>query len=314
MARDHSSRPRFRPVTDRLESRTVMTGGAGSVFADIPATISAAGASVAVPFTVDPAHFKATHGSMTLGIDVSGQGTNAATPRIVSVLDANGHPLALRHSTYPAAVSKLLDGKTVSSAVTVNLNLSGLRHGKAGHFTVEVASQGQTTGGVGVSFFLPGDADGDGAVTSQDIQTIQADQKLVAGNTRYVLAADANRDGQIDRTDLTIARRNLGVSTTVSPTLSGAPDPADAVDSKTLMTSVQALGFAGTATPGATLTATAITGQAPPATTTAGADGKYRLVLNLTPGANAFTITESDAFGQINTGVLPQILYTPKAS
>ena len=306
-------RPTYRPSAEALEARRVLTGGAGAVFADLPATISTPGATVALPFTIDPAHFKVPHGTMTLGIDVSGNGTTPASPLITSVLDAKGHPLPIHHTTYPASVSKLLGGKTQSSAVTVTLNLSALRHGKSQSFSVVVASAGGSTGSLHVGFYLPGDAAGNGVVTQSDIKTIQAAQNIVAGGSTYNVDVDANRDGQITKADLAMARGNLGVSTTIDPTLTGAPSPASAVDAKTLNTSIQDLGFSGVATPGATVTATAISGGAPTVKATAGSDGTYNMVLHLSAGANSFTISSTDAFGQTNTGVIPQINYVPKS-
>ena len=303
-----------RPAAEGLESRIALTGGSGDIFAVIPAQISTAGGSASIPFTLDPAHFTAPHGSVVLAVDVSAAAAAGPTPQVLSITDARGHKLPITHGTYGAALSKQLGGKTETSAVLVTLPVAALRRGKSAKFTVTVGSTGQGTGTIDAGFFLPGDANGDGVVTKADIQAITAAQGAQFGDTKYAIDADANRDGKIDKTDLRIARQDLGVKVTINPTLTGQPDAANAVDPKTLQTSVQDFGFSGTASPGATITVTPINGKAAKVTTTAGADGAYHVSIHLTPGLNSLSFTEADTFGQTNGGILPGIYYVPKAT
>ena len=313
-----SQRPRrrwwARPLAEGLETRLALTGGGGDIFAVIPAQITTPGGSATIPITIDPGHFTAPHGSLVLAIDVSGRGTPGPTPEIRSVADARGHKLPIVHGTYGAALSKKLGGKTETSAVLVTLPVASLRHGKPASFTVTVGAAGKTSGTVTAGFFLPGDAQGTGVVTQKGIEAIQAAQGAQFGDAKYSINADANRDGRIDRSDLRIARQNLGVMVTITPTLTGQPDAASAVDPRTLKTSVQDLGFTGKASPGATIVASPINGHAAKVTTTAAADGAYHLVIHLSPGLNSFSVSETDAFGQTNGGVLPGITYVPKGT
>jgi len=316
MQPSHRPRRRWgaRPLAEGLETRLALTGGGGDIFAVIPAQISTPGGSATIPITIDPAHFTAPHGSLVLAIDVSGRGSTGPTPEVRSVADARGHKLPILHGTYGAALSKKLGGKTETSAVLVTLPVASLRRGKPATFTVTVGAAGQTSGTLTAGFFLPGDVTGHGVVTQKDVQAIKAAQGSQFGDKNYFIDADANRDGRIDRSDLRIARQNLGVKVTITPTLTGQPDAASAVDPRTLRTSVQDLGFSGTASPGATIAVTPINGQAAKVATAADAAGAYHLVIHLSPGLNSFAFSEGDAFGQTNGGVLPGITYVPKGT
>ena len=308
-------RPRgARPLAEGLESRLALTGGAGDIFAVIPAQVATAGGSAAVPITLDPAHFTTPHNRITLAIDVSGIGTTPPTPAVLSVVDAKGHKVPITHATYGAALSKKLGGKTQASAVLVTLPTAALKHGKSVSYTVNVGATGGTKGGIDVGFFLAGDSNGDGVVDQTDLKAIKSEAGTQYGDAKYAVSSDVNRDGLINPTDLRVAKSNLGAKVTINPTLTGHPNPTTAVDSTTLTTGVQALGFTGTTTPGAKVTIIPINGQSSTITTTAGADGTFNATLNLSPGLNSFQISETDAFGQANSGVLPGITYVPKKS
>ena len=304
---------RVQPCAEALESRQVLTGGAGAIFAVIPAAIGTPGGTVAVPFTIDPTHFSSAHGGMLIGIDVSGQGSPAPSPRIVAVQDSHGHTLPAIHGIYNRAIRPKVGSKVHTSAALFQLDQPARLHPHPAAYTVLVAADSKTSGALRVGFYLPGDTTGRGVVDSKDLQAIQSALGAQVGDPKYSLTpgADVNRDGRIDQTDVTLARRNLGVTTTVSPTLTGHPEPASAVDPKHRTTTIQDLGFAGTATPGATITVDEINKQSPEVKATVDATGNYHLTLHLAKGTNSFTVHETDAFGQNNTGVLPVIKYSP---
>ncbi len=50
---------------------------------------------------------------------------------------------------------------------------------------------------------------------------------------KYTFDADANRDGKIDKTDLAIAKENMGIGTTVTPVISADLSPTGIADPTT---------------------------------------------------------------------------------
>src|SRR5262245_33016332 len=80
-----------KPAGEHLEPRSLLTGGAGNIFALVSNTIEAPGGAAAHTFTIDPANFKIAKRSMTLGIDVA--------PMSGSTIDAKS--TSLRTGTTP---------------------------------------------------------------------------------------------------------------------------------------------------------------------------------------------------------------------
>ena len=68
---------------------------------------------------------------------------------------------------------------------------------------------------------------------------------------KYSFDADVDRNGIITQKDLTLAKKNLGVGTTVSPVISANLDPASVTDAKNRVTSNTTVHITGAATPGA---------------------------------------------------------------
>jgi hypothetical protein len=302
---------RARPGVEALESRQPLTGGAGSQFAAISGTIAAPGGTAAVPFAISPDEFTRPRGQILLGIDVSPDGSSAAKPVIQAVADPQGRPVrGVAHATYDPHVSQLLGGKTQTSAVLVPLRPG---RGAAGPYTVAVAGDQGTSGGVRVGFYLAGDANGDGVVDPSDLRAIKAAMGAVYGNPRYTIDADADRDGVINRADLIDAQRNLGVRTTVRPDFSAQLDPSVTLNPADRGTTQPNLVVVGTATPGATVQLAEVNNQFPAARAQADASGQFRLTARLAPGWNAPYVIAQDAFGQKNeVGILP-IHYSPPA-
>jgi hypothetical protein len=296
----------------------VLSSGQGSTFAIMPGTIATAGQVSAINFKIDPALFSAPnkHGRIVIGIDVAPVVSATATtttsnlkPEIMSITDAAGHVTRVEHTRYDRKVAKANKLAGVpTSAVLVHLNVPASGQ-PAAAYSVQVKGLNGTTGQYLVGFFLPGDAAGTGTVTKDDIQTIKKDHSLTAVNSSYNFDADVNRDGVINSQDVKIAKENLGVSTKVSPVISVNLDPASnpAANRKTPYSTVH---FAGTGTPGATVT---FVDQSGGSTTSATTDstGAYSIMVPLVSGSNTFTVTTLDKFGQSITGAISPVVYSP---
>jgi hypothetical protein len=104
-------RVRARPCAEALESRSLLTGGAGDTFAIVSATINNPGGVVTVPFTIDPAHIHLPHGRLALGIDVATPSGSTAKPYIDTTPAASScwastcpaTPTAMARSTRPTS-------------------------------------------------------------------------------------------------------------------------------------------------------------------------------------------------------------------
>lgn len=309
------TRPRVAPRLEDLESRRLLTGGAGDMFAEIPVQIAQGGGTAAVKFNLDPSQFTRPHGTMTLGIDTSPQPGSPIVPKIISVNDARGKPLRLTRGVYDRQLRQgSLKGKTTTSAVLVTIPGAGHRAPTSVQTeTVHVEAEGTSGGSLLLGFYLPGDANGDGVVNHADMVVIHSALGSKVGDKRYNFDADVNRDGRITPQDALLARRNEGVATTILPTISVVHDPSAIVDPRHRITNDPALTFTGTATPGASISFDPIGSQAPPRSTTTDASGHYAVVEPLTAGVNSFVVTSTDAFGQVISGPTMPIVYQPKS-
>jgi hypothetical protein len=306
-------RHQARLCPELLEARTLMTGGVGDTFALIPGTITAPGGSAVIPFTINPANFTLPKGKMTIGIEVVPTTGSSVTPLITAVKDSSGHLVSQAFSSIynphlsPGQVAKGAATRAVLAPVTMkdhqpttyNVTVSGLNH---------------TSGNFLVGFYLPGDADGDGVVTSADLQLIRASMNSRSGQSRYNFNADANRDGRIGRIDLAFAEENLGVSTTIAPVISASLDPATMMDLTNRITNSPTIHITGTGSAGAPISFTNTTTGAPAVTTTTDASGNYSVNIPLAPGANTITATTTDSFGQTISGPLSPITYSTTAA
>jgi hypothetical protein len=310
-----SRRPRRASVgAEVLESRSLLTGGAGSIFAMIPATVATAGQTVSVPITISPPLVQAARGKLLLGIDISPQQASKVAPKVVSVDNAQGHSVGrLTHGRYDRTLSRQLGGKTQTSAVLVSLNHLPTQPGGSAQFTVKVTGANQTTGSLELGFYLPGDVDGDGVVSKQDVSSVRAAMGAHYGSPKYKMDADANRDGRIDSTDLNDARRNLGAAVTVDPNITGGIDSSIFSDPQQRITNDSSVTLTGTATPGALITINQLEGKTATIKGTADPTGHFAIAVPLAPGGNSLEVTVADGFGQSNTGLLLPITYQPKS-
>ena len=318
----NSSRPDRKPRTpslkaEALETRQMLTGGVGSTFAILPATISKAGGQVSVSFTLNPTLFTSPGNKpFILGLDVAPGTGSKINPSIKSVTTPTGQTLNVTHAAFDQSVKRTgVQGSTTQSSAAL-VTIPGLQAKTAKSFTYKVNVTGlqQTSGSILVGFYLPGDADGNGTVNQSDLNAIRYGLNTSASDTtgKYSFDADSNRTGMINNQDLAIATKNLGVSTTVSPVISANVTPSQMVDPKARITNSNKVTITGTATPGATITYSE-TGIVP-LNIVADKTGAYTADLPLLTGINSYNVATSDAFNQKISGSINTITYTPPAS
>jgi Dockerin type I domain len=303
-------------ATERLEDRQMLTGGVGSTFAIIPATISKAGGQVAVSFALNPSLFTDKGNKpFVLGIDVAPNTNSTANPIIRSVTTPTGQTLSVTHANFDQKVKRTGVQGTSSLTTAALVNIPGLPAKTATSFTYKVNVQGlsKTSGSVLVGFYLPGDADGSGVVNQADINAIKYAMNTNAGqsNSKYSFDADSNRDGMVTMQDLSIAQKNLGIGTTVSPVISANVAPSMMVDPTNRITNLSHVTVTGAATPNSTITYSE-TGVSPIAAT-ADKSGNYSINLPLLTGSNTYNVATTDAFDQKISGSINAITYNPTA-
>lgn len=299
-------RLRFAPSPEALETRQVMTAGAGNTVAILPGQVAQAGAPAEVKFTIDPANFTFVRGRIALGIDVAAPQNSPLLPGITSIQNTlAGH---VRGVGRPSGGS--LRGAATDATIT-NLAFRGRNAPTPVTYTVKVAGEGQTTGAFLLGLYLPGDANGDGKVEQADLKDIRARIGAVAGDQAYSFDADSNRDGVITRVDLGLAQRNLGAKSTIAPLITSNLDPATDTGTADRVTAEKDVRFTGVASGGATITYSEINGRTPAVTTTATPDGTYSLVVPLALGLNRFRVTATDTTGQVISGTIDQVDYNP---
>jgi hypothetical protein len=300
-------------AAEPLESRDLMTGGAGSTFAIEPGTIAQANQPAAVKFTIDTTHFTMPRGGFTLGIDVVPGSNSQLKPSIASAAGPTGRMLRLSHAAYAAHLpNATVAAGQLTSAVQTNIQLQPGSSSES--FTLNVRGQGGTTGDYLLGFYLPGDANGDGKVDPTDIAAIKAAFGSKAGSTQYTFDLDANRDGRINIADMRVARKNLGVATTVSPMVSASLDPDSQGPIKDRSLIAPSAHFGGVATPGAVLKYEEVDSKVQPVATTANEAGVYSIIVPVPVGSATFKVTSLDSFGQVISGTLSPVTYNPDAA
>ena len=310
----HTAKRRRRDVqlaAEDLESRNLMTAGAGNTFAIVPGTVATAGGTTAIKFTIDPAHFTMPKGKITLGIDVVAQSGTTAKPVIKAVLGPDGRPVPQTfHARYdPRLVQTRPTAGPNASAVITPLKVNAKNPKAPQTFTVVINDKGTTGGSVLVGFYLPGDTKGTGKVDAAALKAVQKSLGAKANTPNYSFDADANRDGRITATDLKYAKDNLGVTTNVSPVVSANLDPATVTSVQDRVTRTSSVRFDGVATPGAMIKFEQTAGKVPLAAIYADSAGNYNLNVPLAPGSNTFKVTTQDAFGQSITGTIAPVTY-----
>ncbi|MFO0957584.1 MAG: dockerin type I domain-containing protein [Isosphaeraceae bacterium] len=208
-----------RPGAESLERREVLTGGAGNTIALIPATISKPNVPTTVDVKVDATLFQMSKkGNITLGIDVAKQTDSSVTPKIKSISIIQGETAqSLGKVAGAKAKNVQFTRQGGSTAALVPLTWEKGRTSKSVIVRATIVGDKGTTGGLLAGYYLPGDANGDGKVDRSDIKLIKKQVGLNASNSNYQFDSDGNRDGKIDSKDVAIAQGNLGAATVVSP-------------------------------------------------------------------------------------------------
>src|SRR5262249_420171 len=154
------------PGTEALETRALLTSGAGNTFAILPGKIDKAGDTVDVSFTLDPTHFVRPQGKVAMGIDVVPDPSGTLKPLIASVTDPHGAVVPQTfHSIYdPHLQRRQVAAGRGTSAVISPLGSFPSDPTKPVTYTVQVQATANSNGNFLLGFYLPGDANGDGKV------------------------------------------------------------------------------------------------------------------------------------------------------
>jgi hypothetical protein len=294
---------KLRLHAESLETRELLTGGAGSTFAITAGNITSAGGSQATTVHIDSSHFTMPRHSVTIGIDLAPVGNSAISGRIDSISqNAEGGQRGSRIR---------LQRVRNNEAILANLRLP---RGQTGaDETINVTAQNGTQGQYLLGFYLAGDANGDGQVDKTDISLIDKAIGAISGDKQYTLDLDTNRDGRIGLNDMMLAKRNLGVKTTITPVLNANLDPASDTGTSDRITNEKVVHFSGLGTPGATITYAEVNNRTPAVSTTADASGNYSLNIPLALGTNTFQLTSTDAFKQTISGTISPVTYMTEA-
>ncbi|SIO59673.1 hypothetical protein SAMN05444166_6137 [Singulisphaera sp. GP187] len=299
---------------EALETRQLLTGGAGNTFAIIPGTIDKPNGTVSVSFTLDQSHFTRPKGKVAIGIDVVADPSGSLKPLISSVTDPHGKIIPQTiHAIYdPHVKHRQVAGGKGTSAVISPIGSFPSDPSQPVTFTTQVQATGKTTGKFLLGFYLPGDANGDGKVDQTDLKLVRSLLGSKAGDKRYSFDADTNRDGRITATDVAYTKQNMGVTTTISPVIAANLDTSSVSNPAGRANNMPTARFTGTATPGAAITyANSSDPQQATISTTADTAGNYTVITPLSLGDNVFEVTSVDAFGQTIKGKIAGVTYKP---
>src|SRR5487761_2780002 len=124
---------------EMLESRALLTGGAGNTFAVMSGTIAKPGQVDVLKFTVDTTHFHIPKGRFQLGVDGAKDPASTLSPQISAITAPSGHRLPLTHGIY----AKNLPNTTITAgskttAVTVPIRIDSTKPNGSTTFSVAV--------------------------------------------------------------------------------------------------------------------------------------------------------------------------------
>lgn len=304
------------PNPEVLESRSLMTGGAGDTFALVPGTVANPGGTAQIPITLDPSLFHLPKGRMVLGIDVVPKNGSTVEPLISKIENAHGQIVSQAiHTIYNPHLSHSAVARGAGTrAVLAPLTTFPHQPTRPVTYTVNIQGVNRTSGDFLIGFYLPGDANGDGVVDQSDVQLVKSLLGAKAGDNRYNFDADVNRDGRIGPIDVAYTTQNLGVQTVVSPLVTANLDPNSTGGSQDRVTSVAPVHFTGEGTPGATIQFAEIAQKVQPVSTQIDATGHYSLMVPLGEGGNTFHVTSTDGFGQVISGEISPVTYRKKST
>ncbi|MGE3818727.1 MAG: dockerin type I domain-containing protein, partial [Isosphaeraceae bacterium] len=249
-------------------------------------------------------------------IDVAAAPDSQVKTLISSVDDPQGNtvPQTFRSVYDPTLPRKSVALGAATSAVITPVTYRHRNPVETYEYSVNVEGVEKSTGRFIVGFYLPGDANGDGAVDQADVKAVRAAMNSKAGDARYSFDADANRDGRIGRIDLAFTQQNMGSKTAISPIVSANLDAASDTGIPDRVTTVREVNFNGVASPNASITYTEVRGKTDAVTTLTDSQGNYNISVKLADGPNTFKVTTLDGFGQSITGVIAPVTFSTAAS
>src|SRR4051794_38344224 len=106
---------------EALESRSLLTAGAGNTFAILPGEVTTPGDTESISFTLDQAHFTRPQGKVAMGIDVPPAPSGPLKPLIASVTAPHGDVVPqTSHSIYapPLPHRQVALGKGTSAVIS----------------------------------------------------------------------------------------------------------------------------------------------------------------------------------------------------
>ncbi len=304
-------RPLFRIVAESLESRELLTGGAGNTIALVRGNVESEGATTPSPFSIPASHFTSPRGKMTLGVDVVALTNSTVKPVITAVTtEGTGRKSVIYQGPRGAKALARASSDNVAHAVLTEIMVPTKGKTTSGSYAVKITGAANTKGGFLIGYYLPGDADGNGVVNSTDLKAIKSlNGKTVVEDT-YSFDADSNRDGKINKSDVAIARKNLGVTTTITPDITANLDPSTDTGAADRITNIVNVKFTGRAAPGASISFEEVNKKTASAATKADDSGAYTVNLALAEGTNTYKVTSVDAFGQSISGSIQPVTYT----
>jgi len=272
-------RPRFRPCTEVLERRELLSADA-SLLGQFTMASATPSDPAAITMHVSRSEFTFHNNRVLLSLAIeapagsSGPVTMTMTPQKGSserILAENNQPSGGARDVFVVSVTP-------------------------GNYVVQ-AEMPDATGPLQFSMSLVGDANGDHKVTAQDIRLIRSLKGLKVGQPGYSLAADPTAAGTINAEDVSLARLNLGAAMKVEPLmLTAGLDPSSNPDMNGVVTSSNVT-ISGQTQPGATVRLDQGDTGTFNQTTTADAQGNYHFAVSVGIGVAPFHV-EADAGGQ----------------
>jgi hypothetical protein len=193
----------YHPSVERLEVRDVP---AVNTFAQWMGQLTPASpAAEVMPMRVTSGNFVKPNGEVLVGFNFRAEAGSGLDPANVKIL---------RSDPFNRVITPTLFQSAKTAADNSALTIVAMRNNQ---YRAHITGANGTTGFFVLETYLVGDVNSDFQVDAGDIAQMTAKQDLELGQAGYVREADANLDGIIDTNDLTLATRNLGVSTTIRP-------------------------------------------------------------------------------------------------
>jgi RHS repeat-associated protein len=199
------------PLLEMLENRL-----APASFGELTGNIAVSGERDRIPIEIRAADFVlpavmpgTRQAPITLGFMVARDpAVSSLDPSTVTIAPQAGT------ATVPKVLLRKLDLTKGTSGDTTSLTLISA---VPGQFNLTISGEGTTSGGYVLDVFLAGDVNGDFLVNQTDLDQISALNRTRRGTPGYLAAADVNQTGKIDKSDVKLAKKNLGASTSIRP-------------------------------------------------------------------------------------------------